>query len=171
MRIRLLYPALTSTALALLALSADAQAGSFFGPSCYGADYTAQYPNRSHNVFGCGEGCSCRAWHGFFRHRVTCCSCCGQNNGMPITPTPTQGVIVPGMPMEHAQIPLEPSPFLITPVHSTWLAPPPRPPVPVVQPPATTPTETHLIPYPRVLPTSPTLNEPPQLETTGKLPD
>lgn len=67
MRIHLLFPVLTSAALTLLAFStSQAHAGSFFGPCCYGADYTARYPNRSHNVFGCGPCMQCKMWHPFF---------------------------------------------------------------------------------------------------------
>lgn len=67
MRFYLLSLALTGAVL--LGFSAGgAQAGSFFGPFCYGARYTNRYPNRSHNVFGCGPGCHCKACHPFFRH-------------------------------------------------------------------------------------------------------
>jgi hypothetical protein len=69
MRFHLLLPPLILAAF--LSFSAgDARAGSFFGPVCYGARYTDRYPNRSHNVFGCGPCCHCRAWHGFCRHRI-----------------------------------------------------------------------------------------------------
>src|SRR5262249_24262549 len=104
MRVRWLIPVLSSATLALFAFSANsARAGSFFGPSCYGADYTYQYPNRSHNVFGCGPGTHCQAWHGFFHRRARR----NQNvpndgmptNGMPMNGMPVDGMPITGMPM------------------------------------------------------------------------
>jgi hypothetical protein len=95
MRIYLLIPILSFAAL--LGLSGgNVQAGSFFGPLCYGADYTYRYPNRSHNLFGCGPGCHCQAWHPFFRHRLF-----RRNSGIPLEETPVNAV-----PPEPAQAPL-----------------------------------------------------------------
>jgi hypothetical protein len=82
MRSYLLLPVLIGAAL--LGFSAGgARAGSFFGPVCYGADYTYQYPNRSHNVFGCGPGSHCQAWHPFFRHGLFRRNQCAPSEAMP----------------------------------------------------------------------------------------
>ncbi|HEY7422644.1 MAG TPA: hypothetical protein VH682_00155 [Gemmataceae bacterium] len=71
MRVRLWLPALTSVTLALIGFSArPAQAGSFFGPNCYGSDYAYEYPNRAHNVFGFGPCTQCQAKHPLFKHRL-----------------------------------------------------------------------------------------------------
>lgn len=96
MRIHLLFPAFLSASLALFAFStSQAQAGSFFGPCCYGADYTAQYPNRSHNVFGCGPCAPCKMWHPFFP-RLRGLKQNGTNEGMSVNAMPTvQAPIVP----------------------------------------------------------------------------
>jgi hypothetical protein len=94
MRLNLLLPVLICGAL--LGFSAgDAHAGSFFGPCCYGASYTYQYPNRSHNVFGCGPGYHCQAWHpyfghGLFRRRQVAPSEAIPTNAMPQPPLPAQ---------------------------------------------------------------------------------
>lgn len=121
MRIRLLVPALVSTALTLLAFGAcQAQAGSFFGPSCYGSDYTNQYPNRSHNVFGCGPCTRCQAWHPFFPrlcHRKQNIP----NDGMSFSEMPT-----PNITNEHVPAPLVPSPATVDPIHRTSGVPVPR---------------------------------------------
>ncbi|HEY7330849.1 MAG TPA: hypothetical protein VH592_24625 [Gemmataceae bacterium] len=89
MRFHLLLPVLICGALLGISVK-GAHAGSFFGPCCYGANYTYQYPNRSHNTFGCGPGCHCQAWHGFFRHRV-----CHKIQAMPNEATPANGTPEP----------------------------------------------------------------------------
>ena len=89
MRFHLLLPVLICGAL--LGLSArDAHGGSFLGPCCYGANYTYQYPNRSHNTFGCGPGYHCQAWHPFFWHRL-----CGKNQAMPMNGAPEPAPAAP----------------------------------------------------------------------------
>jgi hypothetical protein len=109
MRSHLLFAVLASTSLALLAPgSGDARAGSFFGPCCYGANYTSRYPNRSHNVFGCGPGCPCRAWHPFFRPGLSRRPH-GPNDGMPVGAMPVEGMPVNGIPVQNAP-PLPSSP-------------------------------------------------------------
>jgi hypothetical protein len=88
MRIHLLFAALTSATLALFAFSlSQAQAGSFFGPCCYGANYTARYPNRSHNVFGCGPCTQCKMWHPFFP-RLRGLNQNGVGGGVPVNAMP-----------------------------------------------------------------------------------
>jgi hypothetical protein len=105
MRIRLFLPVLTFAAL--LGFSASGvRAGSFLGPSCYGADYTYQYPNRSHNLFGCGPGSRCQAWHPFFRHRWSRRNQGAPVEGMPANAMPGYGMPpVNGMPMEDMPAP------------------------------------------------------------------
>jgi hypothetical protein len=72
MRTKQLSCVLALTALALLGVKAPhAQAGSFFGPCCYGSNYTARYPARSHNVFGNLDGSPCRRWHPLWHHWYT----------------------------------------------------------------------------------------------------
>jgi hypothetical protein len=67
MRLRLWFPALALTALALLLGSVDrVRAGSFFGPCCYGSSYAYEYPNRARNLFGCGPCSHCTARHPLF---------------------------------------------------------------------------------------------------------
>ena len=143
MRIRLLIPVLSSATLALFAFSANpARAGSFFGPSCYGADYTYQYPNRSHNVFGCGPGTHCQAWHGFF-HRRARRNQNVPNDGMPTNAMPTNGIPGDGMPMtgmpmngmpaQMMQTPIMQPPSITAPIHTTSTAPAPVPVMPAVQ--------------------------------------
>jgi hypothetical protein len=113
MTIKRLFPLLTA-ALTLVLLSAGhAAAGSFFGPSCYGAAYTREYPNRSHNIFGCGCGCHCVAWHPLFprlRHKcdtVTCVPNCAAPAAAPATPEPplpaaaAPAVVVPAPEQPH----------------------------------------------------------------------
>lgn len=94
MRFYLLIPVLACAALLGLGASA-ARAGSFFGPCCYGSAYTYQYPNRSHNVFGCGPGYHCQAWHPFFRHRFFRRNQIAPNEGMPVNTMPAPQPVQP----------------------------------------------------------------------------
>jgi hypothetical protein len=87
MRFHLLLPILICGALLGFSASA-AQAGSFFGPVCYGADYTHRYPNRSHNVFGCGPCCHCQAWHPFLGHGLFRKKQAVGNDGAPASTMP-----------------------------------------------------------------------------------
>ncbi len=97
MRFYLLIPILTCTAL--LGLSASgAQAGSFLGPCCYGAEYTYRYPNRANSVLGCGPGQHCQAWHPLFRHKLLRRNQCVPNEGTPINATPAPPLAPPAKP-------------------------------------------------------------------------
>lgn len=161
MRLRLLIPVLTGAAL--LGLSASGvRAGSFLGPVCYGADYTYQYPNRSHNVFGCGPGRHCQAWHGFFRHRLI-----RRNRGMPNEAMPANALPAYGMPPvnvmqgEYLQTPVVQSPMPMAPIHMTSVAPAPVPAVPAVQ--------SRIVPVPAPMPAGPARAEPP-VDSSGKPP-
>jgi hypothetical protein len=106
MRVRLWLLAPTLTALALIGSSAGlAQAGSFFGPNCYGSDYAYQYPNRANNVFGFGPCTQCQARHPLFKHRLFHRNQDAPNDGMAangmMTPNgmPANGMMTPnGMP-------------------------------------------------------------------------
>jgi len=161
MRIRLLFPALTFAAL--LGFSASgARAGSFFGPDCYGAGYTEQYPNRSHNVFGCGQGSNCRAWHPFFRHRFRRNQGVA-NGGMPANVMPGYGMPpANGMPIEYMQTPVLQSPMATAPIHMTSVAPAPMVATPAVQ--------SRIVPVPAPMPLGPESTEPPMSDTSGKPP-
>jgi hypothetical protein len=69
------------------------QAGSFFGPCCYGSKYTDCYPGRSHNAFGSLNGTPCKRWHPLWGHwfnkyRMQLESCgCGGVAAAPIVPS------------------------------------------------------------------------------------
>lgn len=166
MRIRLLLPAMTSAALTLLGLSAGGvQAGSFFGPSCYGADYAYDYPNRAHNYFGCGPGTHCQARHPFF-HRLFHRQQNAANetippNGMPPA-LPMNGVVGEVMPSQYMQAPMVQSPMMTAPVHMTAVAPGPVPAMPAVQ--------SRLVPVPAPLPPGPAGAEPPIVDPSVKPP-
>ncbi len=176
MRIRLLFPVLTSAALIALA-AGGIQAGSFFGPSCYGQDYAYQYPNRAHNVFGCGPGTHCQARHPIFKHRwarrhqgapndgmpINAMSGYGMPvNGMPINGMPVNGVQVNGMPIEFMPAPVVQSPVASVPVHMTSVAPAPVPVSPAVQ--------SRLVPTPAPMPSGPTNAQPSSVDASGKPP-
>lgn len=91
MRSRFCLPVLL---MAALALAGDcARAGSFLGPCCYGARYTRQYPNRSHNTFGSYPCCPCPAWHPFFRPGLSVRKPNAAVDGMP-----RNGLAIPEMP-------------------------------------------------------------------------
>ncbi|GEM_PF-3487977 len=162
MRIRLLIPALTFAAL--LGFSAGgARAGSFFGPVCYGADYTYRYPNRSHNLFGCGPGCHCQARHPFFKHRLFRRHQDGPGDGMPADALPGYGMpSVNGMPIEYMQVPVVQSPMITPPVHMTSVVPDPTPAAPAVQ--------SRIAPVPAPMPAGPVTAEPPPADPSGKPP-
>ena len=127
MLIRQWLPTLATGALALICFSADrAWGGSFFGPSCYGARYAEEYPNRAHNTFGCGPGTHCTARHPLFKHHWF-----RKNQNVPVNATPMEFV-----PPPVAQVSLpEPPP----PSASVQIAPaplpagPPNPQPPVVR--------------------------------------
>ena len=162
MRLRLLIPVLTCAAL--LGLSANGvRAGSFLGPVCYGADYTYQYPNRSHNIFGCGPGCHCQAWHGFFRHRVTRRYRGVPNGAMPANVLPGNGMPpVNVMQSEYLQTPVVQSPMTTAPVHMTSVAPAPVPAAPAVQ--------SRMVPVPAPMPAGPARAESAPVDSSGKPP-
>jgi hypothetical protein len=178
MRIRLLSPALTSAALALFSFSAGgAQAGSFFGPCCYGADYPYQYPTRSHNQFGCGPGTNCQARHPFFKHRLFHRNQGTPNDGvavngmpvngmpvnsMPVNSMPVNSMPVNGMPIETVQAPIVQSPTMTAPIHMTSEAPAPVPAMPAVQ--------SRIAPVPAPLPAGPASTDPPAVDSSGKPP-
>lgn len=170
MRIRLLSPALTSAALVLLSFSAGGtQAGSFFGPCCYGADYTYQYPNRSHNQFGCGPGTNCQARHPFFKHRLFHRRQNAPNDGMPANGMQGYGMPITEMPVnampsqnQYMQAPIVQSPMVTAPVHMTSVVPAPVPAMPAVQ--------SRIVPVPAPLPAGPTAAEPPPVNPSGKPP-
>lgn len=63
MRIHLCFCAALLTLVILLGSGSPAQAGSFFGPCCYGSRFTESYPARSHNAFGSLNGSRCSCWH------------------------------------------------------------------------------------------------------------
>jgi hypothetical protein len=125
MYIRQWIPALAAGALTLICFSADrAWGGSFFGPSCYGARYAEEYPNRSHNTFGCGPGTHCTARHPLFKHRWF-----RKNQNVPVNAVPMEFA-----PPPVAQVSLPPAPNVpvrITP--APLPAGPPNPQPPVVQ--------------------------------------
>lgn len=168
MRIRPLLHTLTCTALALLAFPANhVHAGSFFGPCCYGADYTYRYPNRSHNIFGCGPGMHCRAWHPLCKHRLFRRRRAAANQGMPVNAMPSYGMAVNGvpvadMPVESVQTPVVQSPNATVPFHTTAIAPAPVPATPAVR--------SRIAPVPAPLPTGPVVAEPPLADQSGKPP-
>ncbi len=183
MRIRLLFPVVTSAALLGLGAS-SALAGSFFGPCCYGSDYAYQYPNRAKNVIGCGPGQPCQARHPLFHrlfHRnkgvpndgmpAEAMSGYGMPangmpmNGMPINGMPANGangMAVNGMPAEYMQAPVAQSQMLPAPVHTTSITPAPVPAMPAVQ--------SRLSPMPAPMPSGPSNAEPPAVDSSGKPP-
>lgn len=161
MRIRLLFPVLTSATLIALSVGGT-QAGSFFGPSCYGQDYAYQYPNRAHNVFGCGPGSHCQARHPIFKHRWARRHQGAPNDGMPVHAMPGYGMPVNSMPVEYMQAPVVQSTVLPAPVHMTSVAPAPVPVFPAVQ--------ARLTPTPAPMPAGPTVAEPPAVDASGKPP-
>ncbi len=166
MRIRLLVPVLTSAVLMGFS-AAGTQAGSFLGPCCYGQEYAYQYPNRAHNVFGCGPGTHCQARHPIFKHRWLRRHQGAPADGMPANAMsgygmPVNGMQVNGMPIEFMQAPVVQSQMLPAPVHMTSTAPAPVPVAPAVQ--------SRLIPTPAPMPAGPTNAEPPSVEASGKPP-
>jgi hypothetical protein len=171
MRIRLLLPILTSAVL--FAISAGgAQAGSFFGPCCYGSDYAYQYPNRAHNVIGCGPGAHCQARHPIFKHRwfrknqgaptdgMPANAMSGY--GMPVNDMPMNSMHVNGMPIEYMPDPVAQAPMLPVPVRMTSIATAPVPATPAVQ--------SRIVPIPAPLPAGPSSTEPPKVDASGKPP-
>lgn len=171
MRIRLLLPVLTSTMLLGFSVGGT-QAGSFFGPSCYGQEYAYQYPNRAHIHFGCGPGGHCTARHPLFKHRLfhrhqnvptEQMTCSGMPmNGMPMNGVPVQGMQANGMQMDFLPTQALQSPMQATPVHMTSIATAPFQAMPAVQSRATQ------IPSP--LPAGPANTEPARRDSSGKPP-
>jgi hypothetical protein len=162
MRIRLFIPALLSAAFFSFS-AGGVQAGSFFGPVCYGAGYTYQYPNRSHNLFGCGPGCHCRAWHPFFRHRLFRRNQAVPGDGMPVNALPSHGMPpVDGMPIESMPAPMTQAPMTAPPVHMTSVVPGSVPTTPGVQ--------TRIAPVPAPMPSGPLTVEPPPADLSGQPP-
>jgi hypothetical protein len=155
MRSRFWLPILSALALTPLGWSA-AQAGSFLGPSCYGADYTYQYPNRSHNVFGCGPGTSCTARHPLFRHRLFRKNQNTMANGMPM-----DGVPMNAMPNAYVPAPVVSSMSPI-PIQTTAGVP-----GPVMARPA---VSSRLAPIAAPLQTGNVSPEPPLFDASGKPP-
>jgi hypothetical protein len=162
MRLRLLIPVMTFAALLGLG-AAGVRAGSFLGPVCYGARYTEQYPNRSHNVFGCGPGCHCQAWHGFFRHRLIRRYRGVPNDGIPADVMPGYGMPpVQAMHSEYLQTPVVQSPAATAPIHMTSVEPAPVPAAPAVQ--------SRIVPVPAPMPAGPVRTELPKGDSSGKPP-
>lgn len=147
---RFRLPVLAALALTPLGFSA-AQAGSFFGPSCYGADYAYQYPNRAHNVFGCGPGTQCAARHPLFKHRWLR----KHQNAMPDGGAPMNGTSVPYMPAPVVEAPM--SGF---PVQMTSAVPSPVQALPA----------SRIVPIPASLQVGPMSPEPPLVDQSGKAP-
>jgi hypothetical protein len=125
------FPGLAVIALALICLSADrGRAGSFFGPCCYGAPYTEEYPNRSHNVFGAAAGIQCPSRHPIFKHRwfrkhqSAPCDGAAVNAlpgyGVPVNATPGHGI-----PVEAVPAPIMQTPSVAAPAQATAVAPAP----------------------------------------------
>jgi hypothetical protein len=159
MRIRLFVPVLALAALTGSSAS-SAWAGSFFGPVCYGADYTYQYPNRSHNLFGCGPGCHCRAWHPLFKHRWFRRNQDAPVDGVPVDAMPGHSVpLVDGMPIEPVQTPAVLGPRTRP---LTVVAPSPTLAMPAVQ--------TRIVPVPAPMPAGSATAEPPPAEPSDKPP-
>jgi hypothetical protein len=166
MRSRFWLSILSATALMPLTWSA-AQAGSFFGPSCYGADYTYQNPNRSHNVFGCGPGTHCTARHPLFKHRLFHRNQNATANGMPM-----EGVPMNGMPMEGVPMNGMPSAYAPAPMVSASMSPIPIQTTAGV-PGAVTATpavSSRIVPIPAPLQAGPASPEPPMFDASGKPP-
>jgi hypothetical protein len=157
MRSRFWLPVLAALVLTPLGFSA-AQAGSFFGPSCYGAEYTYQYPNRSHNVFGCGPGTQCTARHPLFKHRL-------------FRRNQNQGAMAEGMPMNGVPMNVVPSQYAPTVVEAPRNAVPFQTtsgvPTPVTATPA---VSSRLAPIPAPLQAGPVSPEPPLIDASGKPP-
>jgi hypothetical protein len=163
MRIRLWFPALSASVLALICLSADrVQAGSFFGPSCYGSGYTNEYPNRSHNAFGCGPNTQCTARHPLFKHRWFRKNQVAPANGVPVNGMPVNGVPVNGPPVEYIPTPIVQSPYGMTPVQAAAVLPAPMAPAPAVS--------ARITPVPAPLPAGPVSAEAPVVNQTAKPP-
>jgi hypothetical protein len=115
MRILSWLPAFSTAALAILSFgSGNLQAGSWFGPCCYGADYAYQYPNRAHNYFGCGPGQNCSARHPLFRHHWLRKNQAAPANGGPVNAAPFE--YAPAMPAPVATAPFLPAPVANAPV-------------------------------------------------------
>ncbi|HWG47035.1 MAG TPA: hypothetical protein VN688_30000 [Gemmataceae bacterium] len=173
MIIRHWFPALSASALALICFSADCgQAGSFFGPTCYGAGYTNEYPNRSHNAFGCGPNTQCTARHPLFKHRWLRKHQAAPANGAPVNGVPVNGMPVNGAPVEYMQAPIVQSPYVTTPVQATAVLPAPIAPAPVTPAPVTPApaVSARIAPVPAPLPTGPVNAEPSIVNQTSKPP-
>lgn len=114
-------PGLAAAALTLLCLSADrVQAGSFFGPCCYGAPYTQEYPNRSHNVFGAAAGIQCPSRHPFFKHRWF-----RKHQNAPCDGAAVNAMPGYGAPVEVVPSPVAPAPIVTAPIQATAITPAP----------------------------------------------
>ncbi len=106
MRIHLWLAAVSIAALGLIGLGAGrGEAGSFFGPCCYGARYAYEYPNRAHNVFGCGPCCRCTAWHPTFQHGCSRKNSCGSADGAGIPPGPAIAERIAPLPAGQPAVP------------------------------------------------------------------
>jgi hypothetical protein len=151
MRSRLWLSVLSALALTPLGFS-TAHAGSFFGPCCYGAGYTNQYPNRSHNVFGCNDGSSCTARHPLFKHRWL-----RKHQNAPVNEPP----MMYGEPMNVAPPPVVQAPMPSVQFQTTSNMPSMTTATPAVS--------SRIVPIPagRMTPASP---EPPLLDASGKPP-
>jgi len=162
MRVHLFLPALTLAVL-LGGSAGGVRAGSFFGPICYGARYTYQYPNRSHNLFGCGPDCHCQAWHPLLRHRWFRRHSDVPVDGIPAQTMPGYGMPpVTGTPIESMQAPIVQSP-MIAPLHMT------SPPTAGV--PAAPAVRSRLVPVPTSASSGPMTIEPPPADPPpGKAP-
>jgi hypothetical protein len=158
MMIRRWFPLFATIALPLVFLGANrSQAGSFFGPSCYGSAYADEYPNRAHNVYGCSSGCPCTARHPFFKRHWARKHQCAPMNGAPVNAMPGNGVSVGVMPAPIAQAPLPPAPLQGASIES----------LPLPEAPA---TSARMIPSPAPLPAGPANPEPPIVNGGSKPP-
>jgi hypothetical protein len=160
MLIRRPFPLFAAAALPLVLFgTAPSQAGSFFGPCCYGASYAQEYPNRGHIIFGSASGCQCPARHPFFK-RIRCK--CGANPGAtpcgaPIVEGPVQGLPAGALPAPVAQTSLPPAP--------AQEVSPPAESLPSIPTPAA-----RTAPSPAPLPAGPANPEPPLVNSATKSP-
>jgi hypothetical protein len=186
MRIYHSLPALAFAAL--LSFSAGgAQAGRFFGPDSYGADYRYQYPNPSQNSFDYGPGSYYQAQSPPFRHRLFHRDQGVANDRMPANVMPGYGIPpVHGVPIEYMQTPIVQPPIQTPPIHMTSVAPAPLPVAPAVQNPpcskcgqsgqapapvpAAPAVQSRLVPIATPIRSGPTTAEPPQADPSGKPP-
>ena len=142
MMIRRWFPLFAAVALPLVLFGTTrSQAGSFFGPCCYGAAYAQQFPNRGHVLFGSASGCQCPARHPLCR-RIRCkcgvnpAAPCGDTIGVVPAPVPPAGTL----PAPVTQAPPAPAPVTGVSVQAESLPPLPLPSARVAPSPAPLPS-------------------------------